>query len=348
MVKENNKRIGFFSDLHIGCHQNSEKWHDVTLEWAKWFTNELKRENITNLFFGGDFFHYRDEINVKSLHFANDLLDLFNEFEVIMIPGNHDAYYKDNSTVHSLSILNNRKNINILDKPVVHTIFNKRVGFCPWGTNIEKIPECDLLVGHFEIENFNFNSFKICESGIQSCDLLNKSKLIVSGHFHKRQRRKYSNGEIIYVGNPFEMDFNDIQDQKGFYIFDFNGENIKYNFINNNISPIHVKVNLSELEKLKAIAKKIGWSKLAIKIIIDTDIKTNLIDKIIASINFEAPFSLVTDYLHKFNIGDNIEIINELGDLNVKQCIIEYVDSLDIDNKEKVINKTIHLYNQFS
>ena len=81
---------------------------------------------------------------------------------------------------------------------------------------------------------------------------------------------------------------------------------------------------------------------------IDKDIKTNLIDKIIASINFEAPFSLVTDYLHKFNIGDNIEITNELGDLNVKQCIIEYVESLDIDNKEEVINKTVHLYNQFS
>ena len=80
----------------------------------------------------------------------------------------------------------------------------------------------------------------------------------------------------------------------------------------------------------------------------DKDIKTNLIDKIIASINFEAPFSLVTDYLHKFNIGDNIEIINELGDLNIKQCIIEYVESLDIDNKEEVIQKTVHLYNQFS
>jgi len=347
MSEESNKKIGFFSDLHIGIHQNSEKWHDVTLEWAKWFTSELKCQNIINLFFGGDFFHYRDEISVKSLHFANDLLDLFNDFEIIMIPGNHDAYYKDNSNVHSLSILNNRRNINIINKPTVRNIFNKQVGFCPWGTNIDKVPECDLLVGHFEIENFNFNSFKICEAGIQSCDLLTKSKLIVSGHFHKRQRRKYTNGEIIYVGNPFEMDFNDIQDQKGFYIFDFS-QNIKYTFKENKISPIHVKVNLSELQKLKAIAKKVGWSKLAIKIVIDKDIKTNLLDKIIASISFEAPFSLVTDYLHKFSIGDNIAITNELGDLNIKQCIIEYIESLNIDNKDKIIAKTVRLYNQFS
>ena len=52
------------------------------------------------------------------------------------------------------------------------------------------------------------------------------------------------------------MDFNDIQDQKGFYIFDFNEQNIKYTFVDNKISPIHVKVNLSELEKLKSYSKK--------------------------------------------------------------------------------------------
>ena len=347
MSSENNKKVGFFSDLHIGIHQNSEKWHDVAFEWGHWFTSELKKQKITKLIFGGDFFHYRDEINVKSLYFADKLLDLFNEFEIIMIPGNHDAYYKDNSTVHSLSILNNRKNITIFDKPTVVTLFDKKVGFCPWGTPLKNIPKCDLLIGHFEIQNFNFNSFKICEAGIESCDLLLKSQLIFSGHFHKRQKRKYSNGEIIYAGNPFEMDFNDITDQKGFYILDFNDNNIKYKFIDNNISPKHVKVNLSELQKLKNIAKTNGWSKLAIKIIIDKEIKTNLLDKMIASINFEAPFSLTTDYLHKFNIGNNIKLTNELGDLNIKDCIVEYIESLDIDNKKEVISKTIHLYNQF-
>ena len=113
------------------------------------------------------------------------------------------------------------------------------------------------------------------------------------------------------------------------------------------MSPVHVKVNLSNLQQLKSIAKKRGWSNLAIKIIIDKDIKTNLLDKIIASINFEAPFSLVTDYLQKFTIGDNIKLTNDLGDLNIKQCIIEYIESLDIENKSNVISKTVHLYNKF-
>ena len=80
---------------------------------------------------------------------------------------------------------------------------------------------------------------------------------------------------------------------------------------------------------------------------VDKDIKLNLLDKIISSINFEGPFSLTTDYLHKFNIGDNINISNDLGDLNIKQCIVEYIKSLDVDNKLEVIKRTIGFYNQF-
>jgi len=349
MSKESDNKVGFFTDLHIGMHQNSEKWHDVTYKWAQWFTKELKSKDIKKIIFGGDLFHYRDEINVKTLYFTNSLLDLFNDFEILMIPGNHDAYYKDNSTVHSLSILNNRHNITIFDKPHVEEICGRQVGFCPWGTSLEDIPEnCDLIVGHFELQNFNFNSFKVCEWGISSTDILTKCKLIFSGHFHKKQRRLYDNGEIVYAGNPFEMDFNDINDKKGYYILDFAKDKIEYDFIENPISPIHVKVCLTNLEDLKGIAKKLGWSKLAVKIVIDKDIKSNLLDKIIASINFEAPFSLTTDYLHKFSIGDNINIPNEFGDLNIKQCIIEYIDSLDIEDKPTIINKTLQLYNNFS
>ena len=143
------------------------------------------------------------------------------------------------------------------------------------------------------------------------------------------------------------MDFNDINDQKGYYVLDFGTNSITYDFVENHVSPIHVKVNLTELEKLKSIAKEKGWSNLAVKIIIDRDVKTTLLNKIISSINYEAPFSFVTDYLHKFNIGDNIQLTNEFGDLNIKQCIVEYIESLDIENKRNVINKTISLYNQF-
>tara|TARA_R110002074_G_scaffold70351_2_gene163409 strand:+ start:550 stop:894 length:345 start_codon:yes stop_codon:yes gene_type:complete len=101
-----NNRIAFFTDLHLGVHQNSEKWLNIAQVWAKWCKEELESQNIDEIIFGGDFFHYRDEINVKCLHTANLILDRFKGFKITMITGNHDSYYKDNSTVNSLSILN--------------------------------------------------------------------------------------------------------------------------------------------------------------------------------------------------------------------------------------------------
>ena len=47
MLKETHN-VGFFTDLHIGVHQNSEKWHDVSYTWAKWFTEELKKKNYSS------------------------------------------------------------------------------------------------------------------------------------------------------------------------------------------------------------------------------------------------------------------------------------------------------------
>ena len=86
---------------------------------------------------------------------------------------------------------------------------------------------------------------------------------------------------------------------------------------------------IGNAEAMSEALKLIGSDVSVEKVVSIKDIKTNLLNKIISSINFEAPFSLVTDYLHKFSIGDNIAISNELGDLNIKQCIIEYIESHD-------------------
>ena len=88
-------KIAFFTDLHLGIHQNSDKWLNTSLEWAKWFRQEVEKNEIDQIVFGGDFFHYRDEVNVKCLHTANQILDIFKNLNITMITGNHDSYYKD-------------------------------------------------------------------------------------------------------------------------------------------------------------------------------------------------------------------------------------------------------------
>ena len=107
-------KIAFFTDLHIGVHQNGEKWLNISRDWALWYRDELIKHDIDEIIFGGDFFHYRDEVSVKCLHYANEILDIFKNFKITMITGNHDSFYKDNSTVNSLSILNSKNNILLI------------------------------------------------------------------------------------------------------------------------------------------------------------------------------------------------------------------------------------------
>ena len=132
-------KICCISDIHLGVHQNNSSWHKILLDWAQWLNQQLEKNKIQDIMICGDLFHYRDEIAVNSLHVANEFFDILHQYNIVMITGNHDCYYKDNSLVNSLSILKGRPNITIIDQCYSTTIFDKHVTFCPWGTKINEI-----------------------------------------------------------------------------------------------------------------------------------------------------------------------------------------------------------------
>ena len=41
-----NNKIAIFSDLHLGVHQNSNFWIDVSLDWIEWFKQDVKSKGI--------------------------------------------------------------------------------------------------------------------------------------------------------------------------------------------------------------------------------------------------------------------------------------------------------------
>lgn len=338
-----NSKIAFFTDLHLGVHQNGERWLNIALQWSEWFRDQLEKNNIDDIIFGGDFFHYRDEVNVKCLHAANQILHTFKDYNITMITGNHDSYYKDHSEVNSLSILNYKNNINVIDTPTKIKKCGRELMMCPWGIEMDQIEPADIIFGHFEIQNFKYNNFKVCEHGFNSRALLDKTSLVFSGHFHKREERNYNNGTIVYAGNTFEMDFSDLGDQKGFYIIDL--KDLTFEFVPNNFSPNHVKIKTSEISSLPSYKDRL--SNIILKLQVDNDIRIKDLDNIVSKVNSYNPVDLTVDYLHKFDPG-NTPFTNELADLNTRECIIEYIDNtIDDEYKRDVIKKTIDIYKQF-
>jgi len=340
-------KIAIFSDLHLGVHSNSSDWHNYAIEWTNWFKEECIKNNIKDIIFCGDWHHNRSEISVSTLQISADILDILSDFNLIAITGNHDIYYKHRTDVNSISIFKNRKNVTILDQYQTFEAFDRKISLCPWNTSTSQIEESDVIFGHFEIETFKMTGFKVCEEGVKVKDLLKKSDLIISGHFHTRHEKTYGSGTILYVGNPFQMDFGDAENHKGFYTLDL--DTMEYNFTQNNISPKYKKVLLSELVEEGNITLRIKDMFLNnfIKLKIDMNISQQDMDILHNVLNRLKPESITIDYDINFNrILSNTEQKEDLSGIDIKQAITEFVNMLDIDNVDSIIDYTVDLYEE--
>ena len=71
-------------------------------------------------------------------------------------------------------------------------------------------------MGHLELNGFRAqHRGHTMEDGMAS-ELFEKFERTFSGHYHTRS----DNGRIFYLGNPYEMFWNDVNDPRGFTIFD--------------------------------------------------------------------------------------------------------------------------------
>ena len=342
-------KIAVISDLHLGVHSNSAIWHNIALNWANWFKTELKKHHIKDIVFCGDWHHNRSEISVNTLQVSADILDILQEFNIFAIPGNHDMYFKHRTDVTSLSIFKNRKNITIYDKLTTVEWFDKVISFCPWNTVISDIPKSDIIFGHFEVETFKINNTKICEEGIKVKDLLAKSKLTLTGHFHTRHEKVYGAGTILYVGNPFQMDFGDAGNSKGYHLLDI--ETGDYEFIENTISPLYEKISLSELVYEGSLTPRIKQivTNNIIKLKVDKNICQEDMTVLTNKLSLLKPESITIDYDINFNrILDETKQKEDLSGIDVSQAIVDFINLLDIVNKKDIIDYTVELYRKCS
>ena len=334
------------SDIHVGVHQNSSMWHDITLQWGAWLRDELRVHGIKDILVCGDLFHYRDEIAVNTIHIVNELLKLWKDFNIVILAGNHDSFYKDRVDVNSLSILNGWNNITVVDTPTSVRCFNRDLMFCPWGTSAVEIQESDIIFGHFEIMSFKMNHFKTCTEGISSSQLLEKTDLVITGHFHHRDERHYPDGDILYLGNPFQMDFGDVGTTKGYYLLDIpKGE---YTYYENKISPTHHKIKLSDLAAVGYVSKK--YTKILknniIRLMIDLHIMPDEIEVILQEFSKSTPRMLNVEHnitFNNFGISDDNDEY-DLSGVDIATAIEEFVGLLDIDDSSQVLEYTLDLY----
>ena len=143
-----------------------------------------------------------------------------------MLVGNHDIYYKNTSQVNSLTELlgNRHNNIHIYEDATEVEFDGLPILLMPWINSTNELyaegmideTRADVCMGHLEINGFQMNKNVIISQGGKDKEFFRKFDTVMSGHFH----HKSDDGQIYYLGTPYEIYWNDFEDPKGFHIYD--------------------------------------------------------------------------------------------------------------------------------
>ena len=232
-------KVAIISDTHYGARKGSKLFHDYFEKFYNdVFFPTIDKEGITTVIHMGDAFDSRKGIEFKSLKWSKRVV--FNPLKergikMHLMVGNHDAYYKNTNEINAVDLLlKEYDNVEVYSSPTEVSVGDLPVLFIPWineqnekETNgIIKKTKCPVAMGHLELNGFVATPGHIMEHG-HDARAFNKFEKVFSGHYHSRS----DNGTVFYLGNPYEMFWNDVESPRGFTIFDT--ESLEHQPINN-------------------------------------------------------------------------------------------------------------------
>lgn len=260
-------KIAILGDTHFDANNSDEKVLSFQLEFfRKQFIPYLIKNNINTFIQLGDFMDNRRKTSVYTLHHLNILFEELHKNNITgyFLIGNHDIFYKDTLEVNSMWIWEKMyPNINLITSNKIIEIHNKQLMLVPWLLPDEKlVPSCNYIFGHFEINGAEMvKGMNAVNAELSLSDF--KGIPVFSGHFHLR--RYYNN--VYYVGTPYQANWNDYEEIKGFHTLDLATNEIV--FIENKTSPKHIKCYL-DIENKVCTIEGLG-EKLSIEINAKTD-----------------------------------------------------------------------------
>lgn len=230
-------KVALITDTHFGARGDSQHFADHFKKfYDKLFFPYLKENNIKHMIHLGDIVDRRKYINFAS---ANRMRKDFLEpsealgIEKHFIIGNHDVPYKNTNKINSMSELYSDTNyrMKIYDKATEITIDGVPILLVPWineenyKQTMDKVrrTKAHILFGHLELSGFQMYKGSYSDEGLNA-EIFSDFDIVCSGHFH----HKSSDGNINYLGAPYEITWADFNDDRGFHIFDTATRQLEY------------------------------------------------------------------------------------------------------------------------
>jgi DNA repair exonuclease SbcCD nuclease subunit len=219
-------KVAIITDTHYGARKGSKLFQDYfELFYKNVFFPTLEQYGITTVIHMGDAFDSRKSIDYQSFEWAKRVVfEPLSKYDVHLITGNHDCYYKNTNNVNSPNLLlQSYPNVKTYSSPTEIKVGNLNVLLIPWicmeneeqSLKAIKNTKSKIAMGHLELQGFHVNRSVVMEHGLEANIFKNFTK-VFSGHYHTRS----DNGTVFYLGNPYEMFWNDVNDPRGFTIFD--------------------------------------------------------------------------------------------------------------------------------
>ena len=259
MIEINTNKTIVVGDLHFDSSssviENELDYKNRIKLWQEQIFPYMEENNINTIIQVGDFTTHRTYLSTYVMNkLAEDLFDVCEEkgYKLITILGNHDLYYKTNRDIYTLKIFEKAYECFtvISKKSEIIKLNENKILMIPWMIDEEDQKdvqnnlmqeEIDLVIGHFEIQNFSISKTAKASHGLK--ENFFKKVPVISGHFHLEQEIK----NIHYIGVPAQDNWSSYNERCGFYVLD--NHTLEKEFIENTVSPKHIKVMIDSTNK---------------------------------------------------------------------------------------------------
>lgn len=342
-------KVALITDTHFGVRSDNQSVIDYQRKFYKdVFFPKIDELDIRQIVHLGDLVDRRKYINFNSYSAMTDMFVapcIERNLNVDIIIGNHDCFYKDTNRLNAPhQLYGSVPGFRIFIDPVEVVSGNLPILYLPWinvGNQKETLSliestKAEIVFGHLELQGFEMYKGSVAQVGTLDRKLLDKFDMVLTGHFH----HKSTDGTITYLGTPYEMNWADYDDPKGFYIFDLDTRELE--FIQNPYK-LFVKVFYEDsIISEFADFDKLDYHQCAdsyVRVVVKNKDNPQLFDRFMKMIDSLHPLDvmIVEDHLNL-----NVEEDTDLGDVEDTQTFLQrYADQLTVTENRKQRLKTL-------
>lgn len=317
-------KIALLGDLHMGIKNHDKQTAEFQMKFfTDVFIPYLKKNKITTVIQTGDFFDCRRSLRHATIKQAREFAKLTSHLTWYVLVGNHDMALREcihpNSCTEILGIY---PNFTIITEPTTVNVDGLDIDLIPWICQenkalikefIEK-SQSKYAIGHFELSGFYY--YKGLASNGESKNFLSSYIQVWSGHFHTRSE----NGNIKYIGTPYQLTHGDADDPRGFEVFDIDTK--KQKFIENPFtmySKIYYDCRTFDKTTISA------YANMHIKLIVEDRGDAAAFDMLIEEFS---------KHVYSIKVIDNFDVVSSDSNLKIDisdtlKIICDYIDELD-------------------